>query len=513
MLTNVNMLPGNGVALLSLPQLLLHIVGLLMLGHLCLSDLVNPAIGYPIGFTVILFLLIRLLFRRNYLDYVLIIFACSHFYYGNNHGGLWNYVNVMALLVYSFVEPWWEGTSNMSPFQKTVLGGLFLFNVLGLVFVAESSLAGRIEGFIISLSYGLLFLFILRLPATTLLFSRLLLVVAGVGLWSLVIALSQKTHFLESVSPLLPKGNGDGLENNGWETYENKSERADGPFKDFELFAEYASLLYAVFFPILIGQVSRYFRLKAIIPALAVIGSFLCVLMTATRSSILLLIPVTFFYLLYYRSQFIRKPALLAAIGAFIGFIVLIGPYIGLDYLLERLGELDVNRLSSGSAKSAEAINRGETYQAGLERLMDKDWLIGYGYGVSEHYSMAFFGIPNSEMRDYHNLYLSLPITLGWIGTGLFILLLLDHAFQTLIACRSATQPHLEALVLGMAVFWGVFFINEFKIQAIREPNYLMLVWCWLGFSMQANWLASSSVKNESKLKSVVRPEPAFQSL
>ncbi|GAB3900611.1 hypothetical protein GCM10028803_23790 [Larkinella knui] len=508
--TNLNRLPGKAVALLSLPQLLLHIVGLLLVGHLCLSDLVNPTIGYPIGFAAILFLLIRLLFRRFYLDYVLIIFTCSHFYYGNNHGGLWNYINVLALLVIAFVEPWWEGTSNLTPFQKTVLGGLFLVNALGLVFVAESSVSGRMEGFLVSLSYAFLFLFILQLPATTALFSRLLLVMAGVGLWFVVIALSQKTHFLESVSPLLPKGNGDGLENNGWETYENKSERADGPFKDFELFAEYASLLYAVFFPILIGQVSRYFRMKAIIPALAVIGSFLCVLMTATRSSILLLIPVTFFYLFYYRSQFVRKPALLGAVGAFVGLIVLVGPYIGLDYVMERLNELDVNRLSSGSAKSAEAINRGETYQAGLERLLDQDWLIGYGYGVSEHYSMAFFGIPNSEMRDYHNLYLSLPITLGWIGTGLFILLLLNHAFQTLVACRSAPQPHLEALVVGMAVFWAVFFINEFKIQAIREPNYLMLIWCWLGFSIQANRLAVGSVSNEFRMQTDRHPEPVL---
>lgn len=492
----------NAITLLSLPQLLFHIISLLIVGHLCLSDLVNPALGYPVGFTAILFLLIRLLFRRCYLDYSLIIFVCSHFYYGNNHGGLWNYVNVATLLIYSFVEPWWEQPSNLSPFQKTIIAGLFLLNVLGLAFVAESSIAGRIEGFMISLSYGLLFLFILQLPATTVLFNRLLLVVGGVAFWSLVIALNQKAMLLELTSPVLPAGNGDSLENHGWENYENKSERADGPFRDFELFAEYASLLYAVFLPILISRTGRYFKLKAMIPLLAVISSLLCVLMTVTRSSILLLVLVTFFYLLYYRSQFVRKPVLLVAIGAFVCFIIIIGPYIGLDYILERFNELDVNGLSSGSVKSAEAINRGETYQAGLERLAEKDWLIGYGYGVSEHYSMAFFGVSNSEIRDYHNLYLSLPITLGWIGTGLLVLLLLDHIFQTITACRSASRPHLEALLLGMSVLWGVFFINESKIQAIREPNYLMLIWCWLGFSIQANRLVSKMTKDKPTINS-----------
>ncbi|MFD1140183.1 O-antigen ligase family protein [Larkinella insperata] len=494
----------NAITLLSLPQLLFHIVSLLIVGHLCLSDLVNPAFGYPIGFMAILFLLLRLLFKRYYLDYVLIIFACSHFYYGNNHGGLWNYVNVAALLLYSFVEPWWERSSNLSPFQKTVLGGLFLFNTLGLFFVAESSIAGRFEGFMVSLSYGLLFLFILQLPPKIALFNRVLLVLAGLGLWSLVIALNQKAMLLESVSPLLPKGNGDSLEIHGWEEYENKSERVDGPFKDFELFAEYMSLLYALFLPILISRTGQYFKLNAGIPLLAVGGAFLCVLMTVTRSSILLLVVISFFYLLYYRSHFIRKPALLIAIGVFVSFIIIIGPYIGLDYIFERFNELDFSRLSSGSAKSVEAINRGETYQAGLERLVAKDWLIGYGYGVSEHYSMAFFGIPNSEMRDYHNLYLSLPIMLGWIGTCLFVALLVSHFYQTITACRVATQPHLEALILGMSVLWVVFFINEFKIQAIREPNYLMLIWCWLGFSIQANRLSSRTVKNKAALNALV---------
>ncbi|QJW87998.1 O-antigen ligase family protein [Spirosoma taeanense] len=420
---------------------------------------------------------------------MLVIFACSYFYYGNNHGGLWNLSNCAALGLYAFASPWWKRNTNLPLLSKILLWGVFILNTLGLVLVADTPLAVRAEGFMLSLSYGLLYLFIVQLPANKVFFQRLLLVVAALSVWNMIIALNQKLMLVSVSSPLLPAGYEENLENNGWENYEHKSERSNGSFNDFELFAEYSSLILALVLPLVIRQISEYFMVHKRVLIVTALCCFLSIIATATRSSALLTVPLMLFYLVYYSPYLGRRPAFLMYLGAFVLVIILAGPYIGLDFIIERLVEIDFDQLGSGSMASADAMNREVTLKLGLKRLGESDWILGYGYGVAEHYTMALFGFVNTEtneIRDFHNLYLSLPVMLGWGGAILFVGWMLYHPVYLWQTLRQTSDPDLRALYLGLLMFWGVFFVNELKIQAIREPNYFMLIWCWLGFTISA---------------------------
>jgi hypothetical protein len=49
-------------------------------------------------------------------------------------------------------------------------------------------------------------------------------------------------------------------------------------------------------------------------------------------------------------------------------------------------------------------------------------------------------------------------------------------------------KSFLVALAAGFTMFWAIFLMNEYKISILRNPNYHMLFWIWLG-------LANSTVK------------------
>jgi len=37
--------------------------------------------------------------------------------------------------------------------------------------------------------------------------------------------------------------------------------------------------------------------------------------------------------------------------------------------------------------------------------------------------------------------------------------------------------------LVGFSLFWFVFLVDEYKISILRNPNYHMLFWIWLGLS------------------------------
>jgi hypothetical protein len=73
----------------------------------------------------------------------------------------------------------------------------------------------------------------------------------------------------------------------------------------------------------------------------------------------------------------------------------------------------------------------------------------------------------------------------GWAGSAAFIVLILFTAgrcYWTVMKYRHETH-FLTPLCLGLAFFWFFFLANEYKISILRNANYQMLVWVWLGLS------------------------------
>ena len=184
--------------------------------------------------------------------------------------------------------------------------------------------------------------------------------------------------------------------------------------------------------------------------------------------------------LLLFIKPIVNTPSTL--IGIIIAVILLLsfGSYIGLDLLLERIGTIDFSHINANNVANGEETSRGFTYQTGFKRLLERDWVLGYGFGVGNHYSMAFFGNTDQEIRDYHNLYLSLPIMFGWVGGFVFLFIFINTIYKLILSYYSNKKESYSNNLIGFIFTWIIFLINEYKIQAIREPNYFMLIWIWL---------------------------------
>ena len=156
-------IPNNYIYLLSKEKLLIRVIAILLSAHFCVSDIIPPVIGYPIGFTIVTYILLDTLINNFLIDFFIIIYISSHFCFGNNHGGLWNYATIVTLVIYSAIDSWWRKKSTMPVSLKYSLIILFITNLLGLVFIAESPIMEKVESFIIFSSYILLISFFFHL--------------------------------------------------------------------------------------------------------------------------------------------------------------------------------------------------------------------------------------------------------------------------------------------------------------------------------------------------------------
>ena len=76
----------------------------------------------------------------------------------------------------------------------------------------------------------------------------------------------------------------------------------------------------------------------------------------------------------------------------------------------------------------------------------------------------------------------------GWGGAASFILLLLYLTVKTwskYLKYRKIDIPLLN-LLLGLAVFFLIFIIDQYKINILRTPNFHMIIWIWMGITVSA---------------------------
>ena len=213
---------------------------------------------------------------------------------------------------------------------------------------------------------------------------------------------------------------------------------------------------------------------------------------TSNRAAALLIVIVTFVYYMVLPMRAFKsidrfgrqfKLVLVAAI-----VVPIIGVYVGLDRLEKDFGTLSGANFSIGGILSGKDINRGGLADRALNRINSETFIVGYGYGVPRYNIWAWMGIDSDKqqvMSDYHSLYLSLPMLYGWVGSLAFlgiVVLTAYRLFSVSIRYRS-NKSFLSVLSIGFTMFWAVFLIHEYKINILRNPNYQMLFWIWLGLS------------------------------
>ena len=457
--------------------------------HLLLKYYMPNAASGGIGFLLVSLILCYVLFvRRDLFGFILVVYICSHFSYANNQGGLWNLITFGILAIYLVVNPRREGFRRHDNVMNTLLWIFVLWNALGWGLKNRVPIFDEFLGIATFFGFILMFHLSSNLVITKERF-RLFLVVTSVMLpYEFIVDIIQRYKLSSWNTPLI----GAYSEQGSTITYANTN--AWGTLVHFELMGEYGVLLACLLIPLLSSSfVQRELRFGSN-KIVAMIFFCLAIIMLATNRSatVLFVLMVAVYYLVLPMRIYAaidRVGRQMKLVLAFAIMLPFVGAYIGLHNLEEKFATLSGEKISVEGVVSGEDINRGATMAMGLHRLQQESWWVGYGFGIPRSNVWAFYGVDPQEhdigTAGFHSLYLSLPELYGWIGSLAFLAMILVTAFRSFSVSMKyrRRKSFLIVLAAGFAMFWGVFLINEYKIDILRNPNYHMLFWIWLGLA------------------------------
>ena len=207
------------------------------------------------------------------------------------------------------------------------------------------------------------------------------------------------------------------------------------------------------------------------------------ILLTATRSAILLSLLSTFVFLVWnYRN--IRLPKILALIYFFaflIGATLYFSPAF---YNLFVKVMLRFNVISETYAKTAQfsaVMNRQSTWEYAIQAVWPNLNLFGNG----------MLTILNGKPFNFHNLYLTLIYKFGIIGVIIHIALFLYILVSLIRFVRHEHNDSISSLASSCIISFSVFLINEIKFEFNRGASYQQIIWVLFAIY----WLAANQVQ------------------
>lgn len=448
----------------------------------------NPAFG-GLGFLLVGLLFYYVLFvRRDVFGFILIVYISSHFSYADNQGGLWNLMTFGILALYLFIGQRQEGFRQHDYVMNILLGILILSNVLGWTLKNPMPIIPELQGVAAFFGFILIFRMTSNIVITQERFRLFLAVTFFMLLYQFAVAVNQHYGVVSWNTPLL----GDYTEQGSALIHREVS--TSGTLRHYELFGEYAALMTCLLVPLLSSSVIQReikFGNNRIVAMIFICLAF--VPLTRSRAAtILVILTIVFYYIVLpmrFFSAIDRVGRQLKLILGIAILVPLLGAYIGLHSLEEKFATLSGEQFTVEGIISGKDINRGKLVSMGLDRLDKGSWWIGYGYGIPRSNRWAWFGadpgIYDIGLADFHSLYLSLPEIYGWVGALAFLAMIVVTAFRALsVSLRYRNRKSfLIVLAVGFTVFWGVFLADEYKISILRNPNYQMLFWIWLGLT------------------------------
>jgi hypothetical protein len=265
-----------------------------------------------------------------------------------------------------------------------------------------------------------------------------------------------------------------------------------GLFTNSELCAEYFCFVF-VFALIFAGYNKGIaaLQINKVFPSLALIISLSMLVLSTSRAAMLLSAAAAFGIILV---NLITVPSFKGLLRIFsfliILFIVggstlLLSDFIGLDRVKDKFALLKPTKMNTQTIISGKETNRFTAFEAGFRRLDSKSWWIGYGYTLPEN-NMKSMGFNKHDIiKDYHSLYLSLPIFYGWIGAASYLLLILitEGRIVTNYLTAKRFDHFIVPVAFGFSICWVIFLLNEYKISVTRNPQYFLLIWLLLGLT------------------------------
>ena len=461
----------------------------LLAGHLLLKYYMpNSAVG-GLGFALVGLIFFYVLFiRRDPFGFVLVVYICSHFAFGDNQGGLWNLMTFGILAAYLVANRRPERFPRSDPVMTALIAVFILWNILGWGINNPLSLVPRLQG--VAALFGFVLMFRLTSNMTiTKERARLFLSIAFfILIYELVVALDQHYALIKWNTPFLGSYTAKGS------SIIHRVTFSPGSLHNFELLAEYGAIMTGLLVPLLSSSLTQQeLRFGSSRIIIMIVAALLCIILTGDRSGAILFSLVNAAYLLvlplglFAPIDRVGRQFRILMIAAFL--LPLVGAYFGLSNLEHKFSDLSGEKFSITRIVSGKDINRGALVSMGLRRLGSRSWWVGYGYGVPRSNRWAWFGVdPKTHsimLDDFHSLYLTLPELYGWIGALAFLSMVVVTGFRAVTTSLRYRQrkSFLIPMSIGFAMMWGVFLTNEYKITVLRDPNYYMIFWIWLGLT------------------------------
>lgn len=457
---------------LSFIHLYISIVIILLLSNLTLKtllpfDLVNISAVFLIG--IIQFYYAN---RFGLIFFVTQLLLLSNFTYGNNQAGLYNFSTFLAIVILFSISK--KFSINLRTRYFGLIFTLFLINCLGYVFY-PIQISGIVQGFFTFSAFILIFLLVSNAYFSFNDFVFIFKNLVFIQFYSFVINLLKlfNLHF----SSLIMFGGGE----------REGSLTQAGVMGNSELFAE-LNLIMLILVTILF--LNKNLRVRFSIGYINLVASQIIlsgnIFLTRSRSVILLYIFSLFVVVLASRKiiSFNRIVNLGALVISIILFFLLLGNVINIEYSVSEFNELSNFKFSEENVVEGYALNRSNVFPLALQRLSDRDWLIGYGWGNTERNRISW-GLENyHEIADYHSLYFSLPMLFGWVGSSIVVYLMITLALQALRrSWLSLITADYQICFQFIFLILIVLIVDQFKISALRDPNFFMIFWIFLAIS------------------------------
>jgi O-antigen ligase len=482
----------NAARPLGFSSLLFLIAITLIAGHLLLREYMpNPAVG-AVGFILVAGIFFYVLIqRKDQFGFIMLVYCCSMFSFADNQGGLWNLMSFGMISLYLLLVRGRERFKQSDVVATVLILLLLLWNLGGWIINNPMPSSSKLLGASAFLGFLLMFYLASSVRITPERWRLFMLLTLALLVFQILVALNQRYAIFNWNTPLL----GSYQEGAGRITY--GSTNAQGTLRNSELLGEYAVLMMALTLPLLSSSIAdKVLKLSANKIALLILLAFAIILLTSTRAAAILAVGVI---AIYYLIFVLRPFAVLDRVNRQVRIVVfalalipLVGMYIGTTSLQDDFRDLATVDFDVEGVISGKQLNRGNLFIQAVERLKEESWIFGFGYGALRNNQWAWFGYDpmrsERSIAGFHNLYVGLPMLFGWAGALAFLLLIVITWFRCIKAVfrNRKAKTHLVVIIGSFSMFWFIFLVDQYKISVLRNPNYFMMFWIWLGLANAA---------------------------
>ena len=449
---------------------------LLLFGSVTLNSIVGNGGVNAMGWLIVLGILF-LFFNKeaNTQAICLMLFFLSFYDYSSEKGGLWNYV--FFIFIGFFVAENKIRIAGDKTF-RTFAMILATLVIVGIFCINPAGIGDKISYFVVFMSFILFFSIAKSIVFDFSFFKLFTAIVLITSVMQFLICVNERFEFTHTSLPFFPTqvmtdADFDLREEN---LGANKV-RNWGSLGDFEAFGEVNAMFFIFYLTFLVRQGKAARRLKLVTPIRLILAfTALCVLLSGTRSSVLMIVIFTFVVFLFNLKQLFNWQFFGGLAVAALTFLLsynYVYTALGLSTLTKRLNFLSETNVD---VTTGEGTNRKGPYDMGLHALNSDSHIIGNGYAFGGDYrTINNSGSESIAYMDAHNLYLTIPLYLGWIGSVIFLLALIYPIYR----CSKIKGM----LAVPFAFMWISFLINQAKIVFIRHPHYECLIFVFLGFT------------------------------